>query len=80
MNNGWVKSVDEVRDLGVFMSKDLKLKTISNRGASYKSAEAISKIYRIYVRPHVEYCIQFRSPINEKDADMLEGVQRRQLK
>ena len=24
MNDGWVKSVDEERDLGVLMSKDLK--------------------------------------------------------
>ena len=53
---------------------------IINRGVSYKSAEVISKLYRSYVRPHLEYCIQFWSPINEEDADMLEGVQRRATK
>ena len=93
-NDGWAKSVDEERDLGVLMSKDLKFSKqcilakkqanlmlgIINRGLSYKSAEVISKLYRSYVRPHLEYCIQFWSPINEKDADMLERVQRRATK
>ena len=53
---------------------------IINRGVSYKSAELISKLYRSYVRPHLEYCIQFWIQINVKDADMLEGVQRRATK
>ena len=60
MNNGGVKSVDEERDLGVLMSKDLKfskqcqmsknkanfLLGIIKRGVSYKSAIVISKLYR----------------------------------
>ena len=90
LNDGWVKSVDVERDLGVLMSKDLKyskqcllaknkanllLGTIS-RIVSYKSAEVISKVYRAYVRPHLEYCIQFWSSTNVKDADMLERIQR----
>ena len=53
---------------------------IINKGVSCKSAEVISKLYRSYVRPHLEYCIQFWTPINLKDADMLEGVQRRATK
>ena len=40
---------------------------IINRGVSYKFAEVILKLYRSYVRPHLEYCIQFWSPINVKD-------------
>ena len=58
MNDGWVKSVGEERDLGVLISKDLKFITkcllaknkanlmldIINRGVSYKSAEVISKL------------------------------------
>ena len=94
MNDGWVKSVDKERDLGVLMSKDLKFSkqcllaknkanlmlSIINRGVSYKSAEVISKLYRLYVRPHLEYCVQFWAPINMKDADMLEEIQRRATK
>ena len=53
---------------------------IINRGVSYKSVKIISKLYRSYVRPHLEYCIQFWPSINEEKADMLEGVQRRTSK
>ena len=58
MNDGWVKSVDEEKDLGALMAKDLKFSKqrllaknkgnlrlgITNRGVSYKSAEVISKL------------------------------------
>ena len=53
---------------------------IINRGVSYKSAEVISKQCRLYVRPHLEYCVHFWTPINVKNTDMLEGVQRRATK
>ena len=60
MNDGWVKSVDEKRDLRVIISKDLKFSKqylmaknkgtsmlgIINRGVSYKSCKVISKLYR----------------------------------
>ena len=56
MDDGWVKSVDEERDPGGLMSKDLKFSKqcvltnlilgIINRRVSYKSAEVISKLYR----------------------------------
>ena len=55
MKDGWVKSIDEERDLGVLLSKDLKFSKqcllaknkaylmlgISNIGVLYKSAEVI---------------------------------------
>ena len=80
--------MDEERDLGVLISKDLKfLKQCLlpknkanlmlgriNRGGSYKFAEVISKLYRSYFRPH------YWLPINMKDADMLEGYREEQLK
>ena len=82
MNDGWVKSFGVERDLGVLISMDLKfskqcllaetkanlLLGIINRGVSYKSSEVISKLYRAYVRPHLECCIQFWSPTNVKDS------------
>ena len=93
MNDGWVISVDEDRDLGVLLSKDLKFSKqylmTKNKGnlmlgiinrLSYTSAEVISQLYRLCARPQFDYCIQFWSPINEKDVDMLEGVQRRATK
>ena len=53
---------------------------IINRGVGYKSAEIISEIYISYVRPDLEYCIQFWTPTNVKDAVMLEWVQGRATK
>ena len=53
---------------------------ILNRGVSYKSVEIISKLYRSYFRPHLEYFTYFWKPLNLKNADMLEGVQRRETK
>ena len=90
----WVRSIDEESDLGIIISKDLKFSRqclmaknkansilgIINRGVLYKSSEVISKLYRSYVRPHLEYFIQFWIPINVKDADMLKRVKRRAIK
>ena len=90
MNDGWVKSIDNERNFGVLISKGLKFSkqclmaknkpnlilVIVNRGESYKSAEVISKLYRSYVRHHLVYCIRFRTSINGKDADMLEGPEK----
>ena len=47
---------------------------IINKRVSYEPAKVISKLYRAYVRPHLEYFIKFWSPANMKDADMLERV------
>ena len=81
-------------NLEVFTSKDSKFSKqslleknkanlmlgITNKGVLHKSAEVISKLYRSYVRLHLEYCIQFWAPVNVKDANTLEGVQRRAAK
>ena len=69
MKDGWVQSVDEERDLGVLVSRDMKFSKqcllaknksnlilgIINRGLLYKSTEVISKLYKSYVRPHLGY-------------------------
>ena len=93
MNDGWVKSVDEERDLGVLISKDLNFSKcvlaknkanlmlgMISRGVSYRYAKVISKLYISCVRPHLEYFIQFWSPINVNDTALQEAVQRRTTK
>ena len=49
---------------------------IINTRVSYISAEVILKLYRSHFRPHLRILYSVLTPINEKDADMLEGVPR----
>ena len=74
MSDGWVKSVNEKRDLRVLMFKDFKFSKqcllaknkakimvgIIKREILYKY-EVISKLYTLYVKPDLEYCIKFWS-------------------
>ena len=94
INNDWLPIVDQENDLGVIVSSDLKnsaqcisaknkankMLGIINRGISYKSEDVIRKLYTTYVRPLLEYCVQFWSPYLIKDIDMIESVQRRATK
>jgi len=89
-----LEAVDEERDLGVIVSKDLKpsrqcaeavkkanraLGTIK-RCFRYKSLEVVKELYLSRVRPHLEFAIQAWSPQYEKDKKLMEGVQRRATK
>ena len=82
------------KDLGVLISKDLKVADQCNKVAkkamrvlgmvkrSFKNLdeESLKTIYCSYIRPHLEYCIQAWSPYYRKDIQTLEKVQQRATK
>ena len=86
-----LKSTKEERDLGVLVTDDLKssrqcaaavAKANSILGLIRRNFRCLDKygfllLYKAYIRPHLEYCIQAWNPHLVKDIQQLEGVQRR---
>ena len=82
------------RDLGVLVNQDLKpmeqCKVAASRAMSVigmigRNFRRLNKrdfllLYKSYIRPKVEYCIQVWSPYRVKDIKCLEDVQRRATK
>jgi len=85
-----IEEVELEKDLGIYIRNDLKVSTqCVNAARKARSVIAMIKryfrrldnddfllIYKIYIRPHVEYCIQAWSPHLKKDIQCLEKVQR----
>jgi len=90
-NGRTLNSVDEQRDLGVYVHRSLKVgsqvdKVVKKaygvlafigRGIEFRSRNVMLQLYKTLVRPHLEYCVQFWSPHYKKDVEALERVQRR---
>ena len=82
--------VAEEKDLGVLFTQDLKpgrqcmataAKASRIIGLVRRNFRDLDKrdfllIYKAYIRPHLEYCIQAWSPYLERDMEVLERVQR----
>ena len=94
MNGTQLKSIEREKDLGVTVSNDLKpsqqcsevvkkaneIIGFVGRSFEHKSKEVILTLYNLLVQPHLEYCVQARSPYYKKDINKLERVQRRVTK
>ena len=82
------------KDLGVTMNANMKVSeqcrlalskgnqvlVMIRRNITYKEKGLIVPLYKAMLRPHLEYCIQARSPYLRKDIDMLEKMPRRATK
>ena len=51
-----------------------------SRAVSYRDKDTFLKLFRTYVRPHLEYCVQAWSPWTLGDKEILEKVQKRAFK
>ena len=94
MGGDWILNVDNEKDLGIIITKDLKpheqcvaarnkankILNMIRRQVECKSAEIVTKMYNSYVRPILENCIQFWCPYLVQNIDMLEKVQKRATK
>ena len=94
LNGRLITPVNEEKDLGVVVSKDLKadkniihcitkankMLGMIKRTFSHLDRTMLVQLFKVYVRPHLEYCQQACSPHYEKDIEKLEKVQRRATK
>ncbi len=85
------KEVNEEKDLGVVMDKNLKFVAhiqtvvkkanrmlgVIKRTFKYIDKEVFLNLYKAIVRPHLEYASNVWSVIYKKDATLIENVQRR---
>ncbi len=76
-----IKSVHSVKDLGVTVASNLKISQQCNasvkkakrkmglikRKFSFKNKDVILPLSNSFVRPHLEYAVQFWSPHHAKD-------------
>ncbi len=90
MGDRTLETVTEEKDLGVIIDEKLKFdkhtevqanKANKVLGLLRRSFETLDKETLVWLfRPHLEYCNTVTYPVYEKDAKLLEGVQRRVTK
>ena len=94
MNGVNLESVDSYKDLGIYISNNLKVEKqckeaykkanmqlgFISRNFQFKSKDIILPLYKSIVRPHLEYAVQAWSPYYQKDIDLLERIQHRATK
>ena len=51
-----------------------------SRGISYRDKYTFTRLYKVYVRPHLQYCSSAWSPYTVADKELLENVQRRAVR
>ena len=85
-----IKEIKIEKDLGVYVHDNLKFERQINDSVrkannmvriikhtfTYLDSKSLSILYKTYIRPHLEYCVQAWSPYLHKDVDKLESVQR----
>ena len=88
---GELEVTDCEKDVGVMISDSLKPSTQCAKAAkkanqvlgqiaraiSFRDKFTFAKLYKVYVRPHLQYCSSAWSPYTVADKEILESVQRR---
>jgi Reverse transcriptase (RNA-dependent DNA polymerase)/Endonuclease-reverse transcriptase len=91
MNGVELKSVDEETDVGVVIHKSLKparqcekaantakaVLGLVQRNFHYRDRKVYLKLYKQYVRPHLEFSSPAWAPWNVKEIELLESVQKK---
>ena len=91
MNGQVLDSQSSQRDLGITISdnclpglqcamaakKANQILGQINRSFSCKTKDIMSQIYKVFIRPHLEYAVTSWAPWHKKDIDTLEKIQRR---
>ena len=94
LNGSLVNCVDEEKDLGVIIPSDLLYQSQMNKVIlkanrliamikntfTYMDEDIFLRLYKVYVRPILEYGQEIWSPHYQKDITLLENVQRRATK
>ena len=91
---GHLEQANEEKDVGVLISRTLKpslqcakAASIANqvlgqmsRAISYRDKFTFIRLYKVYVRPHLQYCSSAWYPYTAADKEVLENVQRRAVR